>query len=187
MSDTLLVRAGEESDVAPIAAIYAHHVRTGTGSFETEAPGEAEMRRRQNEVVGRGYPYLVAEGAGQVLGYAYAGPYRTRPAYRNTVENSVYVRPDAMGRGIGRMLLLRLIEECADRGFRQMVAIVGDSDNLASIQLHERAGFRRVGVLSAVGFKHGRWLDTVLLQRALGEGDRQALQKPERGDFASKR
>lgn len=172
MSETLEIRAGKEGDVAAIAAIYAHHVQTGTASFETEAPAEEEMRRRRKEVVARGYPYLVAVD-GALLGYAYAGPYRARPAYRNTVENSVYVRPDAMGRGIGRVLLTRLIEECAERGFRQMVAIVGDSDNVASIRLHERAGFRRVGVLQSVGWKHGRWLDTVLLQRELGEGDRQ--------------
>ncbi|MGH7066394.1 MAG: GNAT family N-acetyltransferase [Acetobacteraceae bacterium] len=169
MSETIDIRAGEESDVATIAAIYAHHVRTGTASFETEPPDEEEMRRRRKEIVGRGYPYLVAVD-GMLLGYAYAGPYRVRPAYRDTVENSVYVRPDAMRRGVGRMLLERLVEECTQRGFRQMVAIVGDANNLASIRLHERAGFRHVGVLQAVGWKHGRWLDTVLLQRALGDG-----------------
>ncbi|MGH7078203.1 MAG: GNAT family N-acetyltransferase [Acetobacteraceae bacterium] len=173
MSETIEIRAGVESEVAAIAAIYAHHVQTGTASFETEAPGEDEMRRRRKAVVERGFPYVVADVSGEVLGYAYAGPYRARPAYRNTVENSVYVRPDAMRRGIGRMLLGRIVKECAERGFRQMIAIVGDSDNLASICLHERAGFRRVGVLQSVGWKHGRWLDTVLLQRELGEGDRQ--------------
>jgi len=167
----LWVRPGEQEDVAAIAAIYAHHVRSGTGSFETEAPDASEMQRRRAAMVGQGFPYLVAESEGVLVGYAYAGPYRARPAYRNTVENSVYVRPDAMRQGIGRMLLERLVEECAARGFRQMIAVVGDSGNLASIRLHERAGFRLIGVLRSVGWKHGRWLDTVLLQRALGDGD----------------
>lgn len=171
MSETLLIRPGEEADIPAIAAIYAHHVRTGTASFETDPPAEQEMRRRRADLIQRGYPYLVAASDAAVLGYAYAGSYRARPAYRNTVENSVYVRPDALRRGIGRRLLERLITECSARGFRQMVAIVGDSANFASIRLHERAGFRRVGVLTSVGFKHGRWLDTVLLQRALGDGD----------------
>ncbi|MDA8049835.1 MAG: GNAT family N-acetyltransferase [Rhodospirillales bacterium] len=170
MSDVRL-RPGEETDIAAIAAIYAHHVLTGTASFETEAPTEEEMRRRLTKMVRRGYPYLVADMAAEVAGYAYAGPYRARPAYGNTVENSVYVRPDAMGRGIGRMLLERLVAECAARGFRQMIAVVGDSANVASIRLHEQAGFRLVGVLRAVGWKHGRWLDTVLLQRPLGDAD----------------
>ncbi|MGH7121027.1 MAG: GNAT family N-acetyltransferase [Acetobacteraceae bacterium] len=171
MRETLLIRPGAETDIAAITAIYAHHVETGTASFETEPPAEQEMRRRRANLAARGYPYLAAEGGSEILGYAYAGPYRARPAYRHTVENSVYVRCDAMRRGIGRSLLEHLIAECAARDFRQMVAIVGDQANSASIRLHECAGFRRIGVLTAVGFKHGRWLDTVLLQRALGDGD----------------
>ncbi|HTU53104.1 MAG TPA: GNAT family N-acetyltransferase [Acetobacteraceae bacterium] len=167
----LILRPSNEGDVAAIAAIYAGHVRNGTASFETEAPDVAEMRRRWAELVGRGYPYLVAEDGAGVVGYAYAGPYRTRPAYRETLEDSVYLRPDATGRGLGRLLLEALIGEADARGFRQMVAVVGDSGNVASIRVHERAGFRLVGVLRSVGYKHGRWLDTVLLQRALGAGD----------------
>ncbi len=118
-----------------------------------------------------GYPYLVAERDGRVVGYAYAGAYRPRAAYRDTVENSVYLHPDAIGLGIGSLLLAALVTACEARGFRQMVAVVGDSANLPSIRLHERHGFRRVGTLEAVGHKHGRWLDTVLLQRRLGAGD----------------
>ncbi len=166
-----LIRPGTDADAEDVAAIYAHHVRHGTASFETEPPSIAEMRRRRAELVARDYPYLVADAGGCVVGYAYAGPYRTRPAYRETVETSVYLRPDAMGRGIGARLLDALVGECEAKGFRQMVAVVGDSGNLASIRLHERAGFRLVGVLRSVGYKHGRWLDTVLLQRALGAGD----------------
>ncbi len=166
-----VLRSSSEDDVAAIAAIYAHHVLHGTGSFETEPPEVEEMRRRWAELVGRGFPYLVAEDEAGIAGYAYAGPYRTRPAYRETVENSIYLRPDAMGRGLGRRLLDALVSESEARGFRQMVAVVGDSGNVASIRLHEHAGFRLVGALRSVGFKHGRWLDTVLLQRALGAGD----------------
>lgn len=166
-----LVRPGTEADIEEIAAIYAHHVRHGTASFETEPPSVAEMRRRRAELVARDYPYLVADADRHVVGYAYAGPYRPRLAYRDTVENSVYLRCDAIGRGIGRLLLDALVGESEARGFRQMVAVVGDAGNLASIRLHERAGFRLVGVLRSVGYKHGRWLDTVLLQRTLGAGD----------------
>lgn len=168
---TTMVRPGADADVEEIAAIYAHHVRHGTASFETEAPAAAEMRRRRAELVARDYPYLVADAAGRVAGYAYAGPYRPRLAYRDTVENSVYLRADVIGGGIGARLLDALVGECEARGFRQMIAVVGDSGNVASIRLHERAGFRLVGVLRSVGYKHGRWLDTVLLQRALGVGD----------------
>jgi len=160
-----------DDDLAAIAAIYAHHVLHGTASFETEPPSLEEMRRRRAELMARGYPYLVADDPAGIVGYAYAGPYRARPAYGNTVENSVYLRPDAIGRGLGRRLLDALIADCEGRGYRQMIAVVGDSGNTASIRLHERAGFRLVGVLRSVGFKHGRWLDTVLLQRALGAGD----------------
>ena len=165
------IRPSRSADMAAITAIYCHHVLHGTASFETEAPDEAEMARRRADIAGRGLPHLVLEETGRIRGYAYAGPYRPRAAYRDTVENSVYLAPDAIGLGFGRRLLAALIEECIALGLRQMVAVVGDSANLPSIRLHERLGFRRVGTLVSVGFKHGRWLDTVLLQRALGVGD----------------
>ncbi len=171
-SVAITIRASREGDLAAITAVYGHHVLHGTASFETEPPSPEEMRQRRADLVARGYPYLVAEDVAGVVGYAYAGPYRPRPAYCDTVENSVYLRPDAIGRGIGRRLLEALIGDCESRGYRQMIAVVGDSENMASIRLHERAGFRLIGVLRSVGFKHGRWLDTVLLQRALGAGDR---------------
>lgn len=168
----VLVRPAREKDMDAVAAIYAHHVLHGRGSFETQPPSLEEMKRRRREVLSRGLPYLIAEipGAG-VAGYAYATLYRPRAAYRHTVENSVYVRPDIMRQGIGRVLLEALIRECEKAGLRQMVAVVGDSANAASIRLHEALGFRLVGTLRAVGRKHGLWLDTVLLQRPLGEGD----------------
>jgi L-amino acid N-acyltransferase YncA len=165
------IRPSRDDDMGTLADIYRHHVLHGTASFETEAPDLAEMMRRRAELVGRGMPHLVLEQDGRVRGYAYAGPYRPRAAYRDTVENSVYLAPDAIGLGFGRLLLEALIAACTQLGLRQMVAVVGDSANLPSIRLHERLGFRRVGTLQAVGFKHGRWLDTVLLQRALGTGD----------------
>ena len=177
-----IIRPATGNDIAAIAAIYARHVRDGTASFEIEPPSEEEMRRRHAALLARGYPYLAAEAGGEVLGYAYAGPYRPRLAYRDTVENSVYLRPEAAGRGLGTRLLDALIAACAARGFRQMVAVVGDSANLASIRLHERLGFRPVGVLRSVGYKHGRWLDTVLLQRALGTGDAAPPDRPPDGD-----
>jgi len=154
-----------------ITTIYAHHVLNGAGSFETEPPSADEMRSRRTALVARDYPHLVAIQGGQVVGYAYAGPYRPRAAYGDTVENSVYLHPNTIGRGIARLLLEALVAECESRGFRQMVAVVGDCDNVASIRLHERLGFRMVGVLRSVGHKRGRWLDTVLLQRELGLGD----------------
>ncbi len=168
---TLAIRACTEADIDQVAAIYGHHVRHGSASFETDPPDTEEMRRRRADITAKGFAYLVADDAGTVRGYAYAGTYRPRAAYRDTVENSVYLRPDSMGRGIGVMLLQALITECEALGLRQVVAVVGDSANAASIRLHERLGFRRVGVLRAVGYKHGRWLDSVLLQRALGAGD----------------
>ncbi|MBB2200924.1 GNAT family N-acetyltransferase [Gluconacetobacter tumulisoli] len=174
MTDTTplpAVRPATIADLPAITAIYAWHVRHGTASFETEAPDLADMTRRHNSVVSAGYPYLVAEHAGTVVGYAYAGPYHTRAAYRDTVEDSIYLHPDMTGRGIGGALLAALLDACTARGFRQMVAVVGDSDNLPSVRLHERHGFRNAGTLHAVGYKHGRWLDIVLLQRPLGDGD----------------
>jgi L-amino acid N-acyltransferase YncA len=167
------VRPALPADIPAITRIYAHAVVHGTASFEFDPPDEAEMARRQRSLLQGGYPYLVAEDAGAVTGYAYAGPYRSRPAYRWTVEDSVYVAPDAQGRGVGRALLDRLIAESA--GFRQMVAVIGDSPRQEpSVALHRAAGFRLVGTLQAVGFKHGRWLDSVLMQRALGRGDTDA-------------
>jgi L-amino acid N-acyltransferase YncA len=165
----LVIRAAVAADIPAVARIYAHAVRFGTASFELEPPDEAEMARRQRTLIDGGFPYLVAEADGAVVGYAYTGPYRTRPAYRFSVENSVYVAPEAHGRGIGRALLDRLIAEAAARGFRQMIAVIGDSDQAASIALHRAAGFRHVGTVAAVGFKHDRWLDSVLMQRELGE------------------
>ncbi len=153
-----------------ITAIYAHHVRHGFASFETEPPAEAEMRRRRMDVLGKDLPYLVAERDGIVLGYAYAGTYRPRAAYRDTVENSIYIRPDATGQGIGRLLLPALVKACEARDLRQMIAVIGDSDNQPSIRLHAACGFRMIGILEAVGFKLGRWLDSVLMQKRLGNG-----------------
>jgi L-amino acid N-acyltransferase YncA len=167
-----VIRDSVDADVAEIAAIYRHHVIHGLASFEEEPPDAAEVARRRADLLGRSYPYLVAATApaGAVLGYAYAGPYRARVGYRFSVENSVYVAPGNARRGIGRQLLAAVIERCAAAGFRQMVAVIGDSANAGSIGLHQALGFRRVGVLSAIGFKHGRWVDTVLMQIALGPG-----------------
>jgi len=165
------IRACEEDDVAAITTIYAHHVLHGLASFEIEPPSENDMRQRRLDVVNRGLPYLVAECAGEVVGYAYVSPYRLRPAYRHTAENSVYLHPSWGGRGIGRQLMSVLLPECETRGLRQIVAVIGDSANYASIGLHKSLGFREVGVLRSVGFKFGRWVDSVLMQRELGAGD----------------
>jgi L-amino acid N-acyltransferase YncA len=161
------IRSAEPRDLPAVTRIYADAVRHGTASFELEPPDEAEMAKRYEALRDSGHPYLVAELGGKVLGYAYAGPYRARPAYRFTVEDSVYLAPDAQRRGIGRALLDRLIVESEARGYRQMIAVIGDSANAASIGLHAALGFRHVGTLHAVGFKFGRWIDSVLMQRAL--------------------
>ena len=167
----IALRPAEDGDAARIAAIYADHVLTGLASFEVTPPDAAEIARRRAGVLARGLPYVVAELSGAVVGYAYAAPHRSRPAYRYTVEDSIYVHRDALGRGVGRRLLERLIADCAEGGDRQMVAVIGDSGNQASIALHEACGFTRVGLLPSVGFKFGRWVDSVLMQRALGAGD----------------
>lgn len=165
------VRDSRDGDVEALHRIYAFHVLHGLASFEEQPPSLEEMARRRADVLGAGYPHLVAEIDGEVVGYAYASAYRPRPAYRFTVENSVYVRDGLHGRGIGRALLAALIERCEAGPWRQMIAIIGDTGNHASIGLHAAFGFRRVGTLHAVGFKFGRWVDSVLMQRALGEGE----------------
>jgi phosphinothricin acetyltransferase len=166
----LEIRAATAADIPAITAIYDHAVRHGTASFELEPPDAAEMARRRQALVEAGYPYVVAEADGTVAGYAYAGPYRPRPAYRWSVEDSVYVAPQMQRRGIGAALLGRLIAEAEQRGYRQMIAVIGDSAQMPSIELHRAAGFRPIGTIEHVGFKLGRWLDTVLMQRALGPG-----------------
>jgi phosphinothricin acetyltransferase len=167
LPDGVLIRASTDTDIAAITEIYGHHVLDGAGSFEIDPPGSLEMGRRRLEIVNRGLPYLVAEHDGRVVGYAYAGLYRPRPAYRFTLEDSVYVHPGFVHRGIAAALLDQLIVDCREWGARQLVAVIGDSANLASIRLHEKLGFEHVGVLRAVGFKFDRWLDTVLMQRSL--------------------
>ncbi|WP_051661270.1 GNAT family N-acetyltransferase [Bosea sp. 117] len=170
VSPGFVIREATAGDVAAITAIYEEAVRNGTASFEIEPPTADEMAGRFARLAEAGFPYLVADTGSGIAGYAYAGPYRPRPAYRWSVENSVYVAPSAQGMGVGRALLAALIAESARRGFRQMIAVIGDSANAASIGLHSALGFRMVGTFESVGNKHGRWLDTVLMQLPLGEG-----------------
>jgi L-amino acid N-acyltransferase YncA len=165
------VRPATPDDIEAIQAIYAHHVLKGLASFEEEPPSAAELRRRYEAVAAQRLPYLVAEFGGIVAGYAYCSLYRSRSAYRYSLEDSVYVRPDAQGRGIGKTLLGELIRRAEALGYRQMIAVIGDSANVASIGLHESAGFVRAGTLRSVGFKFGRWVDSVIMQRPLGSGD----------------
>lgn len=173
------VRPAEPGDIAAIRAIYAHYVETSTATFEETVPTADEMQRRLADTVASGLPYLVAETAdGGIAGFAYASAFRARSAYRFTVEDSVYVAPAAQRRGIGRALLGALAGRCADAGYRQMVAVIGGNANAASIALHIRCGFRQVGLMPAVGFKFGRWIDSVRMQRALGAGDRAAPDTP---------
>ncbi|MFS8036414.1 N-acetyltransferase family protein [Xanthobacter sp. AM11] len=164
------IRPATPADIPAIAAIYDEAVRTGTASFEVTPPGAAEMARRHAAITEGGYPYLVMEEDGAVLGYAYASAFRPRIAYRHTVENSIYVAPAAQGRGVGRALLEALLVQCEAAGFRQMVAVIGDSANAGSIGLHRACGFQPAGLLEATGLKFGRWIDTVLMQRPLGRG-----------------
>jgi len=165
------IRAATPGDIERVAEIYADAVLNGTATYELEPPSAAEMARRFLDLAEAGYPFLAAEEDGRVAGYAYGGPFRARPAYRFTVEDSIYVAPEARGRGIGRLLLERLIEQCEARGFRQLVAVIGDGRRgSASVLLHERLGFRHAGRLEGSGFKHGRWLDTVFMQLSLNGG-----------------
>lgn len=168
---TLILRPSTASDLAAITAIYADHVLHGTGTFELEAPDEDEMARRRDDVLGRGLPWLVAERGGQVLGYAYANHFRARRAYRFCLEDSVYLAEAARGRGIGRLLLAELLARCEAAGARQMLAVIGDSANAGSIGVHRTLGFELVGVMKSSGWKFDRWVDVVIMQKALGLGD----------------
>jgi L-amino acid N-acyltransferase YncA len=167
----LVLRPATVADAAELAAIYRPSVLTGTASFEIDPPDSAEMARRLAAIVDAGYPYLVAEYEGAIVGYGYVNAYRPRPAYKWTVEDSIYLAPAAQGLGIGRALLTKLIETATAQGFRQMVAVVGDSAQYPSIRLHRACGFQFAGTVHAIGFKHGRWLDVVTMQRPLGDGD----------------
>ena len=166
----LEIRRAAAADLPLITEIYEHAVRYGTATFELIPPDLDEMTRRYDVLMDGGFPYLVAALEGRVVGYAYAGAYRPRPAYRFTVENSVYLQPAIHRRGIGLQLLQRLIAESETRGYRQMIAVIGDSANAGSIGVHRRCGFQMIGTHPNVGFKFGRWLDTAMMQRALGEG-----------------
>lgn len=167
----MIVRPSLETDAPALAAIYGHHVLHGLGSFEEAAPSAQDMAARRAAVVALGLPYLVAEGDGKVLGFAYAGPFRPRAAYRYTVEDSVYVAPDAVGKGVGRAVLTEVLKACEALGVRQVMAVIGNSENAASIALHQALGFEHAGVGRSLGFKHGRWVDIVWMQKALNGGD----------------
>ena len=166
------IRDALPADVPAITAIYAHHVLHGTGTFEEVPPGEAEMARRIAAVQDKGWPWLVAEEDGQILGFAYLAQFRPRSAYRYAGEDSVYVRDDIRGQGVGKALVQALLRRAEECGFRQVFAVIGDSENVGSIGLHASLGFRQVGVMRSAGAKFGRWLDVVTMQRAIGQGDR---------------
>lgn len=174
----LLIRPSREGDLGAMTRIYGHSVAHGTGTFETEPPGEAEMARRRADVLARGLPWLVAESGATVLGYAYAAAFRPRPAYRHCVEDSIYLDAGVRGHGVGRLLLAELLAHCEAWGARQVLAVIGDSANASSIGVHRACGFEPAGLLKAVGWKFDRWLDVVIMQRPLGPGDA----APPRGD-----
>ncbi|WP_075997502.1 GNAT family N-acetyltransferase [Salaquimonas pukyongi] len=167
---SFLIRPAEEKDFDAVTAIYGEAVAHGTASFELTVPGRDDLIARHDALVCQGYPYLVLEADGAVQGYAYAGPYRARPAYRFVVENSIYLDARARGKGYGKTLLMELVSICEKAGFRQMIAVIGDSANSGSVAVHAACGFRMVGTLKDVGWKHGQWLDTVLMQLPLGAG-----------------
>ncbi|MBN6051856.1 N-acetyltransferase [Nonomuraea sp. RK-328] len=162
-----LIRPALPADLEAVAEIFEHYVSHTVITFEQDPPAVADWSRRLDDLAARGLPFLVAERSGEVAGYAYAGPWRPKPAYRHTVENSIYLAPELTGKGLGSALLGALVDRCAAAGMRQMIAVIADSGSRASVALHERFGFTHVGRLSDVGHKHGRWIDTVLMQRAL--------------------
>jgi L-amino acid N-acyltransferase YncA len=174
----MLIRPATDADAQALAAIYGHHVVHGFGTFEEAPPSPADMDQRRRAIVAHGLPYLVAEDAGRVVGFAYAAPFRPRAAYRFTVEDSVYIAPDAVGRGVGRAVLSAVLEACEGLGLRQVMAVIGDSGNAASIGLHRSLGFEHMGVGRSVGFKQGRWIDIVWMQKALNGGDATVPEAP---------
>jgi L-amino acid N-acyltransferase YncA len=175
----VVIRPSREGDIAQIAAIYRHHVLYGLASFEEIPPDADEIAARRLDILARGLPYLVADRSGHVLGYCYAAPYRPRSAYRFTLEDSIYIDEAEVGRGLGRALLATLLDRCTELGYRQMIAVIGGSETWPSIRVHAALGFIRIGALPAVGFQFGNWVDTVLMQRALGPG---AMTAPEEAD-----
>ena len=177
-SPTLLIRPATAADLPAITAIYAWNVRHGTGTFELDPPDLAEITRRHADVTGKALPWLVAERAGSVLGYAYANHFRPRPAYRFCLEDSIYLAAEAQGQGLGRLLLAELLVRCEAAGTRQMLAVIGDSANAGSIGLHRTLGFEPIGVMRSVGWKFDQWRDVVLMQKSLGSGDTDAPVDP---------
>jgi L-amino acid N-acyltransferase YncA len=167
----LVIRPSTVADVPAIAAIYGWNVLNGTGTFELDAPGEAEMAKRRGDVLDKGLPWLVAECGGEVLGYAYANHFRPRRAYRFCLEDSIYLAASAQGQGVGKLLLAELMAQCEARGARQMLAVIGDSANTGSIGVHRALGFEQTGLIKSAGWKFDRWLDVVMMQRSLGLGD----------------
>jgi phosphinothricin acetyltransferase len=166
----MMIRPATQHDLAQVTAIYAHHVLHGTGTFETEPPSELEMTQRWQDVQNKGLAYLVAESDGKVLGYAYANWFKPRPAYRFSAEDSIYMHPDAAGKGLGTQLLHELLAQLEALGVRQVLAVIGDSNNMGSVGVHQKLGFQRIGVMHSVGWKFGRWLDVVMMQKTLGKG-----------------
>jgi L-amino acid N-acyltransferase YncA len=170
----LILRPSTDADLAAITAIYAHHVLHGTGTFETTPPTETEMATRRADVLARGLPYLVAENEGRVIGFAYCQWFKPRPAYRYSAEDSIYLDPDAAGQRIGNKLLAQLVKHAEAAGVRKLIAVIGDSGNVPSIGVHRSMGFRHVGTIESCGWKFGRWLDIVLMDKSIGEGSRTA-------------
>ena len=166
-----LIRPSTDADLPAITAIYAHHVLTGTGTFETEAPSVADMLARRADVLAKGLPYLVAEDAGSVVGFAYGNWFKPRPAYRFSVEDSIYLAPGQQGKGLGRLLLTELLVRCEAVGIRKVMAVIGDSANAGSVGVHRALGFMQVGVVESCGWKFGAWRDIVIMQKTLGAGD----------------
>jgi phosphinothricin acetyltransferase len=165
------IRPSRDADLPAITAIYAHHVLNGTGTFETTPPTEAEMTSRRADVLGKGLPYLVIEDGGKVLGYAYCQWFKPRPAYRFSAEDSIYMHPDAAGKGLGKLLLTELAKQAEAAGVRKLIAVIGDSNNAGSIGVHRALGFAHVGTIQSCGWKFGRWLDIVIMDKAIGAGD----------------